>query len=336
MHIPATAHQPYPVPPLMCTLQRLRTERCTLRRYNRRDPVDSRHNQKVRDISSIHPAQVLTYKFHPHLLPSATTKQKTKKNRYDYLATKTHAVIVPSCGVDSVPADVCVHLASKTLGRAPLGASTSAARLSGVLPPGTIASFISALEDVPPNHLAMARADWSLSPVLGASSPSPRLVYRLPGGGTGRFAVGAIGIMARVNRALVQRTAGLLEVARREARRGRGGSGEARERDLVCYGPAFTYTEFMPTSSVVRAFLFSVGMIVVYTTLIFVAPVRVFAPRAAGPHSSRSLIALFFSFCFTGAVAVQATGDPDGLWASRSVRSSVFSFLFFISVGGGS
>jgi hypothetical protein len=125
----------------------------------------------------------------------------------------------------------------------------------------------------------MARADWSLSPVLGAPSPPPRLVYRLPGGGTGRFAVGAIGVMARVNRALVQRTAGLLESARREARRSRGAAGEVRERDLVCYGPAFTYTEFMPTGGVVRAFLFSVGIIAVLMTLIFVAPVRVFAPR---------------------------------------------------------
>lgn len=140
----------------------------------------------------------------------------------------------------------------------------------------------------------MTKADWSLSPVLGAPSPSPRLVYRLPVAGTGLFAVGAIGIMARVNRALVQRTAGLLEIARRGARRSRGGAGEARERDLVCYGPAFTYTEFTPTGSVVRAFLFSVGVIVVFTTLMFVAPVRVFAPRAQ--NLSRSLIASFFPF----------------------------------------
>jgi hypothetical protein len=66
MHIPAIAHQPCPVLLLtselitfICTLQRLRTERRTLRRYNRRDPVDLRHNQKVRDISSVHPALVL-------------------------------------------------------------------------------------------------------------------------------------------------------------------------------------------------------------------------------------------------------------------------------------
>jgi hypothetical protein len=221
-----------------------------------------------------------------------------------------------------------VHLASKTLGRAPLGASTSAAKLSGVLPPGTIASFIAVLEDVPPNHLAMTRADWSLSPVLGAPSPSPRLVYRLPGAGTGPFAVGAIGIMARANRALVQRTAGLLEIVRREARRSRGGAGEARERDLVCYGPAFTYSEFMPTSSVVRAFLFSVGIIAVYTTFIFVAPVRVFVPRARRTaFESIAHCVILLSFCFTGAVAVQATHDPDGLWASRSVRRPVVSFL---------
>jgi hypothetical protein len=178
-----------------------------------------------------------------------------------------------------------VSLASKTLGRAPLGASTSAARLSGGIPPGTIATFLTVCEDVPPNHNAMARADWALSPVPGAPSPPPRLVYRLVGSsGRGYHAVGAIGAMARVNRALVQRTAGLLELARRESQRYSGPSrGTARERDLLCYGPAFSYTEFMPTGSAVRAFLFSVGMIVMFATLIFIAPVRVFAslPRFA-------------------------------------------------------
>jgi hypothetical protein len=34
--------------------------------------------------------------------------------RFDYLATKVRAIIVPSCGIDSVPADVCVYPVVRT------------------------------------------------------------------------------------------------------------------------------------------------------------------------------------------------------------------------------
>ena len=190
--------------------------------------------------------------------------------RYDWLATKTQSIIVPSCGVDSVPSDVIAHLASKTLGRAPLGASTTAARMRGGVPGGTIATFLSECEDVPPNDFAMALADWSLSPVLGAPKPPSRLVYYLDGG-----IVGSISVMGRVNRALVQRTAGLLERARRETPRGRGSGGEAREGDPACYGPSFTYTEFMQTGGVVSALLISVGLVVTAAAFAFIAPVCV-------------------------------------------------------------
>lgn len=231
---------------------------------------------------------------------------------------------MPSCGVDSVPSDAIVHLARKTLGNAPLGTSTTAATLRGGVPGGTIASFVSTFEDVPPNHLAMALADWSLSPVLGAPAPPRRLVYRLDGG-----IVGAIWVMGRINRALVQRTAGLLERARRETPRGR----EAREGDPACYGPSFTYTEFMPTGGAVSACLVSVGVMVTFAALACVAPVCVF---------------FLFSFCrlvsdriridhslllFTVAVAVQAFGDAARIRTSRPVRSRSFFFLASLLYG---
>ena len=205
------------------------------------------------------------------------TNMKLREDRYDYLATKTHAIIVPSCGIDSVPADASVHLASKTLGHAPLGDSMSSAGLSGGVPGGTIASFFTALEDVPLNLLRSAASDWALSPVLGAPSPATRLVYRI-----GRYArVGSIAIFGSVNRALVQRTAGLLELARRDdddddddARSGRGSGGGGARIIPVYYGPAFTYTEFMPTANAVNAFLLSLALGVTFFTLAFIAPVR--------------------------------------------------------------
>ena len=139
----------------------------------------------------------------------------------------------------------------------------------------------------------MALADWSLSPVLGAPKPADRLVYRLDGG-----IVGAIWAMGRINRALVQRTAGLLERARRETPRG----GEAREGDdPACYGPSFTYTEFMPTGGAVSACLISVGVIVTFAALACIAPVCLsllfFFCRLVSDHVRTDHSLLFFHSC---------------------------------------
>jgi hypothetical protein len=192
----------------------------------------------------------------------------TTNFRFDYLATKTHAIIVPSCGIDSVPADVSVHLASKTLGHSPLGTSMTSAGLSGGFPGGTIATFITACEDVPFNHLLLSSHDWSLSPVPGARSPTPSLVYRL---GPGSRIVGGIGLFGRVNRALVQRTAGLREFAHREARLSGRGGGDVRAG--ASYGPAFTYTEFTPTGNTFAAFMLSLALGFSFAAITFFAPV---------------------------------------------------------------
>jgi hypothetical protein len=208
---------------------------------------------------------------HPTLLPH------DKQIRFDYLATKTHAIIVPSCGIDSVPADVSVHLASETLGHSPLATSMTSAGLCGGVPGGTIASLISACEDVPFNHLVLSSCDWSLSPVPGARSPGTSLVYRL---GPGSRFVGGIGFFNTVNRALVQRTAGLREYAHKEARLcGRGGRGAG-----ASYGPAFTYTEFTPTGNTVVAFMLSLALGIGFASLTFLAPVRVVFCSIPHPH----------------------------------------------------
>ncbi|KAH9174477.1 NAD-P-binding protein [Lactarius sanguifluus] len=182
-------------------------------------------------------------------------------NKFDYLATQTRAIIIPSCAVDSIPADAGVYLASQTLAHAPLGASTTASRMGGGAPGGTIASFIATAEDVPRPLLSRAARDWALSPVPGADSPPLRLVYSL---GSRRGAVAPFGA---INRALVQRTAGLLELARLERKR-------ATEEPQPGYGPAFTYTEFMQTGGAVSAFLVSVTIAAVFVGVTFITPFR--------------------------------------------------------------
>jgi hypothetical protein len=94
--------------------------------------------------------------------------------------------------------------------------------------------------------------------------------------GPGSRIVGGIGLFGRVNRALVQRTAGLREFAHREARlSGRGGGGAGAG---ASYGPAFTYTEFTPTGNTFVACMLSLALGFGFAALTFFAPVRVVFP----------------------------------------------------------
>ncbi|KAI9510328.1 NAD-P-binding protein [Russula earlei] len=271
---------------------------------------------------------------------------------FDYLATKTRAVIVPSCGVDSIPADASVHLASKALGRVPLGASLTSAGLRGGAPGGTIASFFAVFEDVPSERIKDSARDWALSPVRGARSPAERLVYRL-----GRRAhVGGIAVFGRVNRAIVQRTAGLLELHRRSARAGdAGGRGAAAtgSGDLACYGPAFTYTEFTPTGNVVSAFLLSLAIGLTFVTLKFIAPFRwvvkhLVTQPGSGPadHTLESGRLEYVNVTMSdepsprcAKTIIKARGDPGTLLTAVMVGESALALLFGeltpLAAGGG-
>jgi len=280
--------------------------------------------------------------------------------KFDYLATKTHAIIVPSCGVDSVPADTTVHLASKALGHVPLRSSLSSVGLGGGgAPGGTLASFFAIFEDVPRALLHDASRDWALSPVLGARSPPPRLVYRL--GNT----TGGVAIFNGVNRAIVQRTAGLRELCRREreaeagggegARGARGASAGPREVDVASYGPAFTYTEFMPTGNVVTASLLSlaIGATFLSLSLSFLAPIvwvlkRLVTQPGSGPADDTLENGHLEYVNVTSSdepspryakTIIKARGDPGTLLTAVMVGESALALLFGelapLAAGGG-
>lgn len=107
--------------------------------------------------------------------------------------------------------------------------------------------------------------------------------------------VGAYPIFGSVNRALVQRTAGLLELARKEEEGGRGRSCGY----IACYGPAFTYSEFTPRDGVVSALLFSIGLALAVAALAFIVPVRVnlfFPPSPSRGLHDADHTSLFFFF----------------------------------------
>ncbi|KAF8886011.1 hypothetical protein BD779DRAFT_1532051 [Infundibulicybe gibba] len=98
---------------------------------------------------------------------------------FDYLATKTHSIIVPACGMDSIPSDLCVYLSNKTL-------------------------KLHSQDDIPRQQLMESGADYYLS-------PGPTLSAH-------KILVGGFFFMQPTNRAVVHRTWGLLELYAREGK----------------------------------------------------------------------------------------------------------------------
>ncbi|KAJ7251141.1 Saccharopine dehydrogenase-domain-containing protein [Mycena haematopus] len=170
-----------------------------------------------------------------------------------YAATKTGAIIIPSCGLDSLPADIIAYISSKTLrdhsGQpVDIDTSTSAYSMRGGMSGGTIGTGITTIEKVPAEELRVSRQEYSISPCVGKPSPRRPLVYRLFLPDTGKTLTGAKYFMAHSDRSVVQRSWGLLEA---EA---------AQDKSYVRYGPAFKYDEFLVTGSAVRAVLMTLGM----------------------------------------------------------------------------
>lgn len=89
-------------------------------------------------------------------------------NRFDYLAHKNNAIIIPAAAMDSVPSDLVTFLSNKTL-KAALGPEASMERsltaywIRGAVSGGTVQTAISFVEDVPKSVFAEALKPYSLS-----------------------------------------------------------------------------------------------------------------------------------------------------------------------------
>ncbi|KAH9935186.1 uncharacterized protein BXZ73DRAFT_76884 [Epithele typhae] len=204
---------------------------------------------------------------------------------FDYLATKTGAILIPACGFDSIPSDILVHLSNRTIKNAlgptaALGLSQTYFSVGGGFSGGSVASLMAELEQVP-GHLAKeARSDWSLSP--GASSYCSSSSSRLkPGASNSAWSpmsdtlprharafyvpqqYAGWWVIAAPNRGCVQRTWGLNELAVAAT-----SSASVKERK-------FRYVEYFVTgTSKVTATAVSVGILVFFTLVTYCAPVR--------------------------------------------------------------
>ncbi|KAI0697401.1 Saccharopine dehydrogenase-domain-containing protein [Cerioporus squamosus] len=181
---------------------------------------------------------------------------------YDFMSTKTGAIIIPACGFDSVPADLLVFLSNRTLKNAlgpdaQLGLSQTFYSLKGGISGGTLATMMSDIENVPRFKLYEAQRDYAIAQARGLPSPPPAAAVRVPFSSQ----YGAFWPMAIPNRSVVQRTFGVNALTASYAHLLFGvdhaKEKEAELRPLV-YGPQFRYAEYMNVgSSKLLAVLFS-------------------------------------------------------------------------------
>jgi hypothetical protein len=104
-------------------------------------------------------------------------------SRYDYMAFKTNALIIPACGFDSIPPDVAVYVSNRYV-KSVLGPTTSiedsvtAYDVKGGLSGGSTGSIMSFAEDVPRKTLINSTKDYALCHrKLYATVLSPRLTF---------------------------------------------------------------------------------------------------------------------------------------------------------------
>ncbi|KAJ8591048.1 NAD(P)-binding protein [Rhizopogon salebrosus TDB-379] len=199
----------------------------------------------------------------------------------DYAAVKSGSIVVPCCGLDSVPSDVLAFVANKTLKSfggpsTTIDLSTSAWKLGGAsISGGTFSTILTALEDVPKSKLLATRRNFALSPVEGTPSPRPRLLYTLPC--SDRPVYGAWYFMALTNLQVVQRSWGLFELAHRRSRGvDRVNEGNATDMAQLSYGPNFKYEEFVVLPSAFYAMIYSIVLAVIAASLVLFKPVSYF------------------------------------------------------------
>ncbi|KAK1228940.1 hypothetical protein PQX77_008014 [Marasmius sp. AFHP31] len=191
---------------------------------------------------------------------------------FDYQATKTRSIIVPACGLDSIPSDISVHIANKALKDfdPSLNITTTTTvfeKVDGIVSSGTLNSMIG-LRLAPKIEVETISKDYILSPVEGARSPRPRPVYRteIPGKPS-RTIVGSFWMMALANRPIVHRSWGLLEQNFLTNRKPNPEVARAR------YGPSVVYDEFLKTRGTVSAAILSTTIALFWGFLGF-APFR--------------------------------------------------------------
>ncbi|PVI05034.1 hypothetical protein DM02DRAFT_611139 [Periconia macrospinosa] len=178
--------------------------------------------------------------------------------KYHETAKKNGAIIIPECGLDSVPADIMAYSVTKHI-RDTLNAPTANVVMSlyegkSGFSGGTAQTMIGLFSEFSLAHLAKAMDPYSLSPVrptAPSSTPKGSLFYRL----FGLLNVPEIGgiqttwLMASVDECITHRSWGLYE-----------SSAKKTSQPQVGYGPRFRFNEYMRAKSLLEALAIKFGL----------------------------------------------------------------------------
>lgn len=250
--------------------------------------------------------------------------------KYNYLASKTGACIIPSCGFDSVPSDMVLYNALSTLqARYPnesITRSLSMFKVRGTVSGGTLASIYSMGELSPEER---DTSEWAQVPSNG-SSRRPQLTYTLPSIpalSTLTSRIGAFFFMYPYNRTLVRRSWFLsrLDEAQQPSKASDANDGASGKKEPV-HGPKLIYEEAMDVggskwfSMLVTAFMGTVLGLVIGSSLIR-RVLKYFLPSGMGgtPEQLRNGKTSLLSVAHTTSpnIFIETTyigeGDP-GYW----------------------
>ncbi|MBW0465285.1 hypothetical protein O181_005000 [Austropuccinia psidii MF-1] len=236
--------------------------------------------------------------------------------KLDAQARESKAIIIHSCGYDSVPSDLNVMLAVRELKRlagsaAQVGRVTSGAYSNGgIISGGTLASALN-MYDAGISTLRKVMACYVLSPVEGPQKTSSRTwITREPG------LIGGFFLMGPHNGAIVRRSWGLMEASVKP-------SVKANR-----YGENFTYDEYLLTSGALGAFILTL-VFRIFGFLLFIplfrSLVRKYGPQSGeGPdektRKSGKLQMITTAHSVKDDVQVRVTmngtGDPGYHWTS--------------------
>ena len=208
---------------------------------------------------------------------------------FDFLATKTGSILVPSAAFDSIPSDLIAYLSARKMseilskkslqatGSDSIGVSESHTMITFVgagISGGTLNSSFTMFETVPRRVLRELASPDSLSPLKATRTVPRRLTYTFPPYVLSRLpkfknAIGYLMPLSMHNTSIVQRTRGLFELSRHET------FAEDDFEDIKpAYAPDFVYVESFSAGNRFSAVLLALSFVVSMTVLAVVPPLR--------------------------------------------------------------
>lgn len=213
-------------------------------------------------------------------------------SKYDALAKQNNSIIIPECGLDSVPADITAYVLAREVRkrynaaceRVIMSLYDAKTGVSG----GTSLTMLELFNNYSLSHLAKSMHPYSLSPIKPSNSvkaPTGSLLYR-PFGMLSIPELGGIqttGLMASVDECITHRSWGLYSQ-----------TAQSTNDPSISYGPRFRFNEYMRASNlitglIIKLALGSIGLLLALppTRWILSPLIKNFVIQAAGQGPSR-------------------------------------------------